>query len=544
MPGPYRKRPAAELGEEAGGLRPKKLAGFWSPFNTWWRAQYERIGKRPCKAQICEWHEAHALAAWGQECPSLDDMLIHAKGMRSTEEVRNYFRVYRQQLRNPRQPTSRKGAARSTREPCASSGSDAEAETLAWCASDPQPATSGHASCSQGEPSLPARPATSAGAQANTAAASSQNLLPEALSHTPASGGGSCGGSAPYQPPAVTTSMGGGGDRSGPHWTWGWGPVPANWGPVSFGYPTLGVSDGGAPMCPYQHPGGLSSQAVAAGGGGGARVTCQPQPTAYCGAPCSHHPDQQCGPLPCSFAVFPMSSGCLPLCGPSSPCASAQPMPCSTGQPPRFSAAAAASAACTEAAAGPLYAYQAKGEPCEAANAAGVYEALLRELDSGAADAAVMLELQPLAWAAAKPQVTPMQPAAVLTSAPLMPHSSSCSELPGASALKQPQPPSQSLWSAAAAAGAKQWKTDPGVAWSHWPYGQQPQAWPQQGYPDGVVDAIPWAHVEQGGQEEGTVAGALPDLADLLQADASDEGEMGGCNEDAEWWALLEQLRA
>ncbi|EFJ42472.1 hypothetical protein VOLCADRAFT_97525 [Volvox carteri f. nagariensis] len=68
---------------------------FWSEFNNWWRQELDRLGKRPGKPSIVQWYELNATRVWPQDTPSFTETRLHAKCLRSTEAVRDYFRRYR-----------------------------------------------------------------------------------------------------------------------------------------------------------------------------------------------------------------------------------------------------------------------------------------------------------------------------------------------------------------------------------------------------------------------------------------------------------------
>jgi len=73
----------------------RKAAGFWSPFNDWWRCEYEKLGRRPSTEEVSAWYVSNADTAWKGDKPSVKETRRHAKCLRTTADVRNYFRKYR-----------------------------------------------------------------------------------------------------------------------------------------------------------------------------------------------------------------------------------------------------------------------------------------------------------------------------------------------------------------------------------------------------------------------------------------------------------------
>eukprot|EP00879_Flechtneria_rotunda_P027370 GHRR01029318.1.p1 GENE.GHRR01029318.1~~GHRR01029318.1.p1 ORF type:complete len:284 (+),score=86.41 GHRR01029318.1:344-1195(+) len=72
---------------------------FWQPFNDWWRAELERLGRRPTSQEIGEWYAHSAGMVWGEAKPTLQETRVHAKCLRSLPLVRDYFRNYRAKKR-------------------------------------------------------------------------------------------------------------------------------------------------------------------------------------------------------------------------------------------------------------------------------------------------------------------------------------------------------------------------------------------------------------------------------------------------------------
>eukprot|EP00216_Chloropicon_sp_CCMP2111_P006023 CAMPEP_0198235356 /NCGR_PEP_ID=MMETSP1446-20131203/1262_1 /TAXON_ID=1461542 ORGANISM="Unidentified sp, Strain CCMP2111" /NCGR_SAMPLE_ID=MMETSP1446 /ASSEMBLY_ACC=CAM_ASM_001112 /LENGTH=538 /DNA_ID=CAMNT_0043916495 /DNA_START=386 /DNA_END=2002 /DNA_ORIENTATION=+ len=73
----------------------RKAVGFWAPFNDWWRLEYQKLGRRPATEEVSEWYRVHSSEVWQGEKPSIKETRRHAKCLRTTEDVRNYFRKYR-----------------------------------------------------------------------------------------------------------------------------------------------------------------------------------------------------------------------------------------------------------------------------------------------------------------------------------------------------------------------------------------------------------------------------------------------------------------
>jgi hypothetical protein len=73
----------------------RKAAGFWSPFNDWWRLEFEKLRRRPTTEEVSEWYSKNADKAWPGQKPTVKETRRHAKCLRTTEDVRNYFRKYR-----------------------------------------------------------------------------------------------------------------------------------------------------------------------------------------------------------------------------------------------------------------------------------------------------------------------------------------------------------------------------------------------------------------------------------------------------------------
>jgi len=101
---------AAAMGKVVNNKQPKqnrrkwspnrKAAGFWGPFNDWWRLEFTRLGRRPTTEEVSDWYVQCADQTWPGQKPSLKETRRHAKCLRTTEDVRNYFRKYRAKGRN------------------------------------------------------------------------------------------------------------------------------------------------------------------------------------------------------------------------------------------------------------------------------------------------------------------------------------------------------------------------------------------------------------------------------------------------------------
>lgn len=75
---------------------PRRPVQFWAPLNKWWREYFAETGVRPVTKQVQQWFEHHGDSVWEQlDKPSWKETRIHAKCLRSTEQVKNYFREYR-----------------------------------------------------------------------------------------------------------------------------------------------------------------------------------------------------------------------------------------------------------------------------------------------------------------------------------------------------------------------------------------------------------------------------------------------------------------
>ncbi|GLI62796.1 hypothetical protein VaNZ11_005544 [Volvox africanus] len=83
--------------------KPRKELNWWHSFNTWWRDEYDRLGRRPRMQEVDDWYREHAERTWGMDKPSLEATRDHAKCLRSKKELREYFQRYnaKKQLGRP-----------------------------------------------------------------------------------------------------------------------------------------------------------------------------------------------------------------------------------------------------------------------------------------------------------------------------------------------------------------------------------------------------------------------------------------------------------
>ena len=56
----------------------RKAAGFWSPFNDWWRLEFERLGRRPTTEEVSAWYVDHADRVWGDAKPSMQSVVARS----------------------------------------------------------------------------------------------------------------------------------------------------------------------------------------------------------------------------------------------------------------------------------------------------------------------------------------------------------------------------------------------------------------------------------------------------------------------------------
>ncbi|GFH24096.1 uncharacterized protein HaLaN_21822, partial [Haematococcus lacustris] len=78
--------------------RQRRPAGFWQMFNVWWRKELDNAGGiRPPTSAVRKWYQEYAEAVWpdASSRPCWRDCRVHAKCLKSTEEVKEYFRKYR-----------------------------------------------------------------------------------------------------------------------------------------------------------------------------------------------------------------------------------------------------------------------------------------------------------------------------------------------------------------------------------------------------------------------------------------------------------------
>ncbi|GAX72859.1 hypothetical protein CEUSTIGMA_g314.t1 [Chlamydomonas eustigma] len=75
---------------------PRRPVKFWAPLNEWWRSYLSTSDKKPHTAEVQIWYNENAHVVWSElERPTWKETRIHAKCLRSTEQVKNYFRDYR-----------------------------------------------------------------------------------------------------------------------------------------------------------------------------------------------------------------------------------------------------------------------------------------------------------------------------------------------------------------------------------------------------------------------------------------------------------------
>ncbi|KAG2454316.1 hypothetical protein HYH02_001344 [Chlamydomonas schloesseri] len=72
----------------------RRELNWWHSFNSWWRDEYDKLGRRPRMQEVDEWYHENAERIWGAEKPSLEATRDHAKCLRSKKELREYFQRY------------------------------------------------------------------------------------------------------------------------------------------------------------------------------------------------------------------------------------------------------------------------------------------------------------------------------------------------------------------------------------------------------------------------------------------------------------------
>ncbi|KAG2444112.1 hypothetical protein HYH02_009053 [Chlamydomonas schloesseri] len=88
------------MGKSSAKSQARRPVNYWSKFNDWWRTVLDETGRRPEAAAINKWYEENAADTWApHEMPTVLETRVHAKCLRSVDEVRNYFRAYRAQRR-------------------------------------------------------------------------------------------------------------------------------------------------------------------------------------------------------------------------------------------------------------------------------------------------------------------------------------------------------------------------------------------------------------------------------------------------------------
>eukprot|EP00198_Chlamydomonas_reinhardtii_P007901 XP_001697238.1 predicted protein [Chlamydomonas reinhardtii] len=67
--------------EQKGPIR-RWPSGFWTAFNCWWHAEYQRIKARPTSKSISRWHGEHSNRVWGDAAVGLAETQRHANRMK------------------------------------------------------------------------------------------------------------------------------------------------------------------------------------------------------------------------------------------------------------------------------------------------------------------------------------------------------------------------------------------------------------------------------------------------------------------------------
>ncbi|GLC35662.1 hypothetical protein PLESTB_000003300 [Pleodorina starrii] len=85
-------------------LRAKRPNNFYAALNTWWRDQHEKTGERPKVDEVRQWYADNAVTAWPipELRPSLEEVEKTAKGLRTKDKVKVYFRAYRKACKEKR----------------------------------------------------------------------------------------------------------------------------------------------------------------------------------------------------------------------------------------------------------------------------------------------------------------------------------------------------------------------------------------------------------------------------------------------------------
>ncbi|GAX82436.1 hypothetical protein CEUSTIGMA_g9864.t1 [Chlamydomonas eustigma] len=75
---------------------PRRPLKFWAPLNDWWRSYLLEHARKPQTSDLQDWYNEHSHLVWSElERPSWKETRVHAKCLRSTEQVKRYFREYR-----------------------------------------------------------------------------------------------------------------------------------------------------------------------------------------------------------------------------------------------------------------------------------------------------------------------------------------------------------------------------------------------------------------------------------------------------------------
>ncbi|MEW5302069.1 MAG: hypothetical protein WDW36_004879 [Sanguina aurantia] len=94
----------------------RRAVGYWATFNLCWREQHQALGRRPTRSEVGRWYDAHADGVWGDDKPAWLAFRDHAKCLRLTDDVRNYFKAYRKkkaEIQTANTPAAAPGATAS-----------------------------------------------------------------------------------------------------------------------------------------------------------------------------------------------------------------------------------------------------------------------------------------------------------------------------------------------------------------------------------------------------------------------------------------------
>ncbi|GAX83838.1 hypothetical protein CEUSTIGMA_g11262.t1 [Chlamydomonas eustigma] len=77
-------------------IKIRRPTQFWAPLNTWLRDYMAANDKRPGSSVVRVWFEENAHLVWDEtDMPTWAETRVHAKCLRTTEQVKYYFREYR-----------------------------------------------------------------------------------------------------------------------------------------------------------------------------------------------------------------------------------------------------------------------------------------------------------------------------------------------------------------------------------------------------------------------------------------------------------------